>query len=696
MDIAVLGGGHGCYAAAAHLSEQGHHVRFWRRDRNAFQAVLETGVITVKDFRGQRDVPLGLPTTDLKQAVSGAELVVIPLPSTTHEALAPEVVPHLEDGQVVFLPPGTFGSFLFAHALHDSGNAAQVSFAETGTLPYLARKHDSNLVVISGYATRLPTGVFPANDTERALEIIGKAYPVERCEDALSGALMNAGPIIHPPLILMNAGPLQHFEAWDIHNEGTQPAIRRVTDALDGERIALREALGYSAPHFPLRDHYNKAGEGDEWMYGRAAHERLTDSGDWREDINLQSHRYMLEDTRLGLSLLVSVGRWLGVATPVAEGLLNIATPVAERDLYGQGRTLESLNLFHHSQERLKALLEQGFSSEPDSQLPIGILGAGRMGRGIALAYAFAGVPVITVDMKSRDSSQQQEFQASFYHELEIDLDFLIDVGLMQEDDREKVSRRISLVQSEQAASALQECDIVYEAVPEILDVKRSCFDFVNKHLSASTVIASTTSTFLVSELAGMVNEPDRFMNAHWLNPAHLIPLVEISRREDVSPLALSKLQQSLEQIGKVTVLCSASPGYIVPRIQALAMNEAARLVEEGVASAEEVDRAVNAGFGPRFAVLGLLEFIDWGGGDILYYASNYLADKVDKRYLPPKVIETNMQSGLNGVREGRGFFDYSSLDTAAYRHKKLREFVDLLGHRGLLPVFNFASTHRL
>ncbi|MEL0088542.1 MAG: hypothetical protein VW757_10695, partial [Halieaceae bacterium] len=74
---------------------------------------------------------------------------------------------------------------------------------------------------------------------------------------------------------------------------------------------------------------------------------------------------------------------------------------------------------------------------------------------------------------------------------------------------------------------------------------------------------------------------------------------------------------------------------------------------------------------------------------------SNYLADKVDKRYLPPKVIKTNMQSGLNGVREGRGFFDYSSLDTAAYRHKKLREFVDLLGHRGLLPVFNFASTHR-
>ncbi|MFD7619829.1 NAD/NADP octopine/nopaline dehydrogenase family protein [Streptomyces sp. NPDC059802] len=138
--------------------------------------------------------------------------------------------------------------------------------------------------------------------------MLRQAYPaVEPVEDCLSGALMNAGPVIHPPLIMMNAGPLEHFDSWDIHNEGTQPSIRRVTDALDAERIALRQALGYDAPHFPLADHYSTTG--DEWMYGHAAHEKLTDSGDWRERINLLNHRYMLEDTRLGLSFLVSVGR---------------------------------------------------------------------------------------------------------------------------------------------------------------------------------------------------------------------------------------------------------------------------------------------------------------------------------------------------------------------------------------------------
>ena len=96
MEIAVLGGGNGCYAAAVHLSEQGHRVRFWRRDAEAFGPVLDSGVITVQDFKGERDVIIGLATTDLAQAVRGAELVVIPLPSLSHEALAEQLAPCLE------------------------------------------------------------------------------------------------------------------------------------------------------------------------------------------------------------------------------------------------------------------------------------------------------------------------------------------------------------------------------------------------------------------------------------------------------------------------------------------------------------------------------------------------------------------------------------------------------------------------
>jgi opine dehydrogenase len=366
MNVSVLGGGHGCYAAVIDMVEKGHQVRWWRRDTAASARLREIGSLKVKDFRGERRVPIGHQpgavriVDDLADAIQRARLIVIPLPSTTHEALAAQLAPLLNDDQVVFLPPGTFGSYVFAKAMHDAGNASKVAFAETGTLPYLARKHGEDNVVVSVYATRLPTGVFPADASAWAFPVLKEGYPsVERIEDALSGALMNAGPVIHPPLIMMNAGPLEHFDTWDIHNEGTQPSIRRVTSTLDAERMAVREALGYGAPHFPLADHY--ASEGDEWMYGRGAHGKLTDSGDWREDIDLKTHRYMLEDTRLGLSFLVSVGRWAGVPTPVAEGLLNIASAVSERHLYGEGRTLEQLELASLSRDAMATLLSKGF-----------------------------------------------------------------------------------------------------------------------------------------------------------------------------------------------------------------------------------------------------------------------------------------------------------------------------------------------
>lgn len=360
MDIAVLGGGHGCYAAAADLSERGHAVRFWRRDPAAFAPVLDSGAVTLKDAKGRRAVPIARPTTDLEAAVKGAALVVIPLPATAQAELFARLAPHLADGQVVFLPPGTFGSFLLARAMRAAGNRARVAVAETGTLPWLCRKHGAAEVAVSVRATRLPTGVFPAVETARALAVIGACFPVEPRDDALDGALMNAGPIIHPPLILMNAGPLEHFERWDIHNEGTQPAIRRVTDALDAERIAVREALGYRGYHFPLADHYRN--DGPEWMYGRKSHERLTDSGDWRERIDLTRHRYMLEDVEQGLAFLASCALYAGVDAPVASGLLALGGAVCGRDFRSTGRTLASLGLAGLDRRALAALLREGLA----------------------------------------------------------------------------------------------------------------------------------------------------------------------------------------------------------------------------------------------------------------------------------------------------------------------------------------------
>jgi opine dehydrogenase len=362
MRIAVLGGGNGSLAAAGDFALAGHEVRLWRRDRDAVAAQRAAGNrMVVKDFRGRHEIALALVTNDMAEAVRNAELIVCPAPATAHADIARALAPHLADGQVVFLPPGTFGSMLFAQAARAAGNRADVTFAETGTLPWLTRKHGPFEAAITVRAKRLPTGTFPLHRKDHALAVIGKAFPgvIEDCGDALSGALMNAGPIIHPPLITMNAGPLEHFERWDIHKEGTQKATRRVTDALDAERIAVREALGYGAPHFPLANHYAK--EGEEWMYGRGSHDRLTDSGDWRERIVLTQHRYMMEDVRIGLPFLISLGELAGVPTPLARAFCAIGSAVCGEDFMRTGRTLHSMGLAHLDRAGLQQLLRDGF-----------------------------------------------------------------------------------------------------------------------------------------------------------------------------------------------------------------------------------------------------------------------------------------------------------------------------------------------
>ena len=362
MKIAVLGGGNGSFAAAGDFAMQDHAVRLWRRDAAQVAAHRADGSrIVVKDSNGTHEVKLALVTTDIAEAVRDAEMILCPAPAFAQADIARLLAPHLRDGQVVFLPPATFGTMIFAKAAHDAGNHANVSFAETGTLPWLTRKHGPFEVAITIRAKRLPVGVFPLENADHALDVIGRAFPgvIEPCGDALSGALMNAGPIIHPPLIVMNTGPIEHFERWDIHKEGTQGSIRRVTDALDAERIAVREALGYGGPHFPLAHHY--ASEGEIWMYGRGSHDRLTDSGDWRERLVLTEHRYMREDLRLGLSLLVSVAELAGVKTPLARAFLAIGGAICGDDFMKHGRTLASLGFGRLNCFQLQEFLDEGF-----------------------------------------------------------------------------------------------------------------------------------------------------------------------------------------------------------------------------------------------------------------------------------------------------------------------------------------------
>jgi 3-hydroxybutyryl-CoA dehydrogenase len=315
----------------------------------------------------------------------------------------------------------------------------------------------------------------------------------------------------------------------------------------------------------------------------------------------------------------------------------------------------------------------------------IACLGAGRMGRGIAVVFAYAGHEVALVDFKPRDDAAFQKLSNEAHAEVRNVLATLAGFGLFDASHVDRIAARVSVVPEGAAQAALSSASIIFEGVPEVLDLKREALARCAKLAGPEPIIASTTSTILVDDLSGAVDRPERFLNAHWLNPAFLVPLVEVSPGKHTDPAVTGRVKALLEAVGKVPVVCAARPGYIVPRIQALAMNEAARMVEEGVASAEDIDKAIKYGFGIRFAVLGMLEFIDWGGGDILYYASRYLKGALgNERYAAPDIVERNMAEGRIGLRSGAGFLDYEGLDLEAYRRERLRAFVELLGHFGL------------
>ncbi|XHB99962.1 3-hydroxybutyryl-CoA dehydrogenase [Nitratireductor sp. ac15] len=318
--------------------------------------------------------------------------------------------------------------------------------------------------------------------------------------------------------------------------------------------------------------------------------------------------------------------------------------------------------------------------------MTIACIGAGRMGRGIAQCVAYAGHEVRLIDAKERDAEAFAKLREEALDEIRTALASIAALGAFKVDAVPQIMERVSIVPRGEAAAGLAGARIVFEGVPEVADAKRDAFALFDAHADGNAVLASTTSTMLSTELAGFTTAPERFLNAHWLNPAFLMPLVELSPADETEGETVTFLRAFLEGIGKVPIVCKASPGYIVPRIQALAMNEAARIVEEGVASAEDVDKAVTYGFGLRFGVLGLLEFIDWGGGDILYYASRYLAGAFnDERYQAPEIISRNMEEGRIGLKTGSGFFDYSDMDVDAYRQRRMAAFLKALDNAGLV-----------
>ena len=312
-------------------------------------------------------------------------------------------------------------------------------------------------------------------------------------------------------------------------------------------------------------------------------------------------------------------------------------------------------------------------------------VGAGRMGRGIAIAFAYAGHRIALIDLKPRTAAAWHALRDEALTEIRSSLQGLATLGAIEARQVEPIAARVELVDAAGAAAALHDAELVFEGVPETIEAKRDAFARLSTLCSDTAILTSTTSSILVTQLAALVHRPERFLNMHWLNPAYVIPVVELSTHPLTSADTLERARGFMQAIGKLPVVCGVAPGYIVPRLQALVMNEAARMVEEGVATAEQIDLATRYGMGLRFAALGVVEFIDFGGCDILHHASREMAGSIDAgRYSAPAIVERMVGEGRLGLKTGSGFYDYAGRDVQAYRRDVLSRTLGMLRHAGL------------
>ncbi|RBP99016.1 3-hydroxyacyl-CoA dehydrogenase family protein [Bifidobacterium xylocopae] len=296
----------------------------------------------------------------------------------------------------------------------------------------------------------------------------------------------------------------------------------------------------------------------------------------------------------------------------------------------------------------------------------IGNLGAGTMGHATALQFAMKGYPVVLVD-----SSQEALERGRTL--IENDLNTFIESGLVPADERQDILDRIDPTSDYQA---LADVDFIIESVLENLDVKHSVWSQVEAIVSESTILATNTSGLSPSEIASVLSHPERFVVAHFWNPAQLMPLVEVVPGKETSQETVEATVALMNRVGKHAVpLKTESLGFVGNRIQAAVIRECLNIVQRGIASPEAVDDIVKYSLGRRWAILGPIASADLGGLDIFDNISKYLYDDLAGEGGEDQVLKAKVAAGELGAKTGRGFYPWQGTQARrriAYRDRRL------------------------
>lgn len=290
----------------------------------------------------------------------------------------------------------------------------------------------------------------------------------------------------------------------------------------------------------------------------------------------------------------------------------------------------------------------------------VAVVGAGIMGRGIALVYALGGcrVRLYDKDVTARDRASAL---------IAADLALLVEEGLCDPAQRDRTMARIAV--HDDLAVAVTMADFITEAIPENLALKWQLFDCLEMLSSQKVPIASNTSTLPLSNLAKHMSHPERMIITHFFNPAHLVPLVEVVAAPGTPASLVEAVLTFLRDSGKApVVLRKEVPGFIANRLQAAVVREALHLVQSGVADMQDVDRAMTCGPGFRWSVIGPVETADYGGLDTWLSVMANLAPELDNKREAPAVLKELAGMGRLGVKSGHGFYAYPTAEAVAAR----------------------------
>ncbi|MEB2492357.1 3-hydroxyacyl-CoA dehydrogenase family protein [Peribacillus frigoritolerans] len=300
----------------------------------------------------------------------------------------------------------------------------------------------------------------------------------------------------------------------------------------------------------------------------------------------------------------------------------------------------------------------------------IAIIGSGVMGSGIAQSFAVSGYFVTINDIK-------EELLYHAQNRISENLSLLMEEGALT--DREKQGALANITYSVDLEGAVRDADFIIEAIPEVIELKLNLYQQLEEIIKPDAIVASNTSTFPISQLMEKASFADRMVITHFFNPGHLVPLVEIVQHDETRPEIVKTTMDLMRKIGKSPILLKKEiAGFIANRLQTALMREAFYLLKEGVADAGDIDTAITAGPGFRWAFTGPIEIADFGGLDTWQRVFDNVSPVLDQSKEAPDLIRDLVAEGKLGTKSGEGIFTYEESTVSQKINERDRNFIKL------------------